>query len=114
MSNNRTKKAPKYFDDRYADLSAMTDAELDQHIETLKCSASEHKSAWGRDDVAVLTMIQLAVEEKHNRVATKQIEASNALAQETLNLTKQTIHLWWAAIGLAVLSIVIAIWGIWR
>ena len=59
--------APKYYDDRFADQSAMTDAELNAHIETLKGSAHQQRYGWGRDDVAVLTMLQIAVAEKNSR-----------------------------------------------
>ena len=103
-------KRLKYHDNRYADQSAMTDAELDQHIENLKYSAADYHRTFDEEDISVLMMIQLAVGEKHNRAAIKQVEASNALARETLNLTKKTILLWWAAIILAALGVVVALW----
>ena len=109
MMKKRTTEPPKYFDNRFADQTQMSDAELDDHIKTLKHSAHQHRSGWGRDDAAVLAMLQMAIAEKNNRSAAKQVEASNNLARETLNLTKQTIRLWWTAIALATISIVIAI-----
>ena len=109
MMGNRTTESPKYFDDRFADQTQMSDAKLDDHIKTLKHSAHQYKVSWGEDDATLLAMLRMATDEKNSRSVAKQVEASNNLARETLNLTKKTIILWWTAIALATISIVIAI-----
>ena len=109
MMKKRTTEPPKYVDDRFADQTQMSDAKLDDHIKTLKHSAYQYKISWGEDDATLLAMLRMATDEKNSRSVAKQVEASNNLARETLNLTKKTIALWWMAIALATISIVIAI-----
>lgn len=120
-------RIPEYFDGRFKDPSELTDSELDEHIATLKRSASEHYMGWERHDVTVLTMLQLAIADKHRRIAAVQVEASNRLARETLDLGKNTleltketlelsrnaIRLWWVTIGIAAFSLIVAFAGLW-
>ena len=121
MMKKRTTEPPEYFDGRFADQTQMSDTKLDDHIKTLKHSAHQHRRGWGRDDDAVLVMLQMAIAEKNSRSVAKQVEASNNLARETLNLTKQTIYLWRIAIGVGVFAavfsgvgVIIGIIGIWE
>lgn len=100
----------------YSDLSEMSDSALDEYIG----AAREHCRDQKKNTVNSLTeatrLLQMALAEKNSRSAAKQVEAANVLAQETnqlaretLLLSKQTILLWWLAIGLAVISIAIAL-----
>ena len=120
MMKNRTPEPPEYFDNRFADQTQMSDAELDDHIKALKHTVDEHSIYGVRDAATVLVILRIATDEKNSRSAAKQVEASNNLARETLNLTKQTIYLWRIAIGVGVFAavfsgvgVIIGIIGIW-
>ena len=120
MMRKRTTEPPEYFDNRFADQTQMSDAELDDHIKTLKDSMHQLNSYGTHAVATVLVMLRIATDEKNSRSAAKQVEASNNLARETLNLTKQTIYLWRIAIGVGVFAaafsgvgVIIGIIGIW-
>ena len=116
----RTIEPLEYFEDRFVDETQMSDAELDDYIKTLRHTALHYKTRWVHDDPTLLATLRIATDEKNNRSAAKQVEASNNLARETLNLTKKTIYLWRIAIGVGVFAavfsgvgVIIGIMGIW-
>ena len=107
MMRKRTIESLEYFDGHFADETQMSDVELDDYIKTLRYTALHYKTRWVDDDATLLATLRIATDEKNSRSAAKQVEASNNLARETLTLTKKTIALWWMAIALATISIVI-------
>ncbi len=95
----------------YSDLNVKTDKDLDDHINVLVryCETGKELPDHIKFEEAMM-LLPIAFAEKNSRAAIKQVEVSNTLAQETLNLTKETIRLWWATIGLTILGVVIAAW----
>ena len=92
------------------DFSKLNDQELDRYIDDLIYTCQEDLNRFtGINPEINLQILQAIIVEKHSRNAEKQILASNTLAKKTVELTKKTIILWWIAIFLAVISILITI-----
>lgn len=108
-----------HIEDRFIDVQGMSDEELNTYIQDMIYSCRDYHFDSDMNPTTSITLLQIAIAEKNSRAAAKQVEASNALAQEalhqsqeTLTLTKTTIRLWWIAIILAACGLIVAIIGV--